>query len=99
MQEDPLIITNKEGNTPLHEAVKHLKSKIALRLLDADPSRGHALNSRMESPLHIAAREGLLCVVEKIVGYAWVEEQYVPSVSVSGTPLHQAVLGGHISKN
>ncbi|XP_037416768.1 ankyrin repeat-containing protein At5g02620-like [Triticum dicoccoides] len=70
-------------------------SAVALKLLDAEPGRGHALNVKQQTPLHIAAREGLADVVAKIVSQPWVHEKFVPSDSVSGTALHQAVLGGH----
>ncbi|KAM3333494.1 hypothetical protein ACQJBY_028539 [Aegilops geniculata] len=91
----PLFMANKVGDTPLHEAVKHGRSAVALKLLDAEPGRGHALNVKQQTPLHIAAREGLADVVAKIVSQPWVHEKFVPSDSVSGTALHQAVLGGH----
>jgi ankyrin repeat protein len=97
-RKSPLIMTNKAGNTALHEAVRNRRSAVAEALLDADPSHGHDLNERMESPLHMAAREGLVHVVRKIFDFTWVEAEYVPSVAVSGTALHQAVLGGHTSK-
>ncbi|KAL6843592.1 hypothetical protein ACP4OV_026654 [Aristida adscensionis] len=92
---NPLIITNNAGNTPLHEAVQHQENAVALMLLGADPSGGHDLNHRNESPLHMAAREGLFQVVRRIVEQSWVQPRYVPAVSVSGTALHQAVLGGY----
>ncbi|CAN6292411.1 unnamed protein product [Urochloa humidicola] len=94
-KKSPLIMTNKAGNTALHEAVRCRKATVAVALLDADPSRGHDLNERMESPLHMAAREGLVQVVQKIVDYTWVGQEFLPSVSLSGTALHQAVLGTH----
>ncbi|TKV91494.1 hypothetical protein SEVIR_9G100100v4 [Setaria viridis] len=92
----PLIATNKEGNNPLHEAVRCRRTAVALALLDADPSRAYDLNEKMESPLHMAAREGLVHVVRKMFEFTWFDTEYVPSASVSGTALHQAVLGGHI---
>nr|CAB3493322.1 unnamed protein product [Digitaria exilis] len=94
-QKSPLVMTNKAGNTALHEAVRNRRSAVAVALLDADPLRGHDLNERMESPLHMAAREGLVHVVQKIVDYTWVGQEFLPSVSLSGTALHQAVLGTH----
>ncbi|RLN18566.1 ankyrin repeat-containing protein [Panicum miliaceum] len=94
-RKSPPIMTNKAGNTALHEAVQNRRSAVAEALLDADPSRGHDLNERMESPLHMAAREGLVQVVQKIVDYTWVGQEFLPSVSLSGTALHQAVLGTH----
>ncbi|CAN6309456.1 unnamed protein product [Urochloa humidicola] len=94
--ESPLIMTNRAGNTPLHEAMRQGRSAMALLLLNADPDRGHDLNGQKESPLHMAAREGLEDVVRKILERPWVEAEYVPSVSVRGTALHQAVLGRKI---
>ena len=92
-----LVITT--GNTALHEAVTHGKSEVALRLLEANPNVGHMLNERKESPLHIAAREGMEKVVKEILKQSWVEkeEETQPAVSGTGSPLHQAVVGGHIS--
>ncbi|TVU45192.1 hypothetical protein EJB05_04668, partial [Eragrostis curvula] len=95
-QKSPLIMTNKAGNSPLHEAVHHRRGAVAVALLGADPWRGHDLNEQMESPLHMAALEGLANVVQKIVDHAWVDQEFLPSLSLSGTALHQAVLGGHI---
>ncbi|KAF8673183.1 hypothetical protein HU200_048732 [Digitaria exilis] len=96
-KKSPLIMTNKAGNTALHEAVRSRRAAVAVALLDADPVRGHDLNERMESPLHMAAREGLVQVVRKIVDYTLVDPELLPplSVTVSGTALHQAVLGTH----
>jgi ankyrin repeat protein len=94
----PLVMTNKAGNSPLHEAVRHHRGVVAVALLDVDPLRGHDLNEQMESPLHMAAREGLVDVVRIIVKHAWIDLQFLPSVSLSGTALHQAVLGGHIRR-
>ncbi|RCV41021.1 hypothetical protein SEVIR_9G100300v4 [Setaria viridis] len=89
----PLIMTNREGNNPLHEAVLHRNTAVALKLLDADPKRAHDLNEQRESPLGMAARQGLFQVVCKIVEVPWVPTDFIQSVG--GTILHQAVLGGH----
>ncbi|KAJ1293718.1 hypothetical protein BS78_01G090300 [Paspalum vaginatum] len=94
-EKSPLIMTNKAGNTALHEAVRNRRSAVAVALLDADPTRGHDLNEQMESPLHMAAREGLVQVVQTIVDFPWVGQEFLPSVSLSGSALHQAVLGTH----
>lgn len=98
--ESPLRAVNARGDTALHEAVIGRNEQIAVRLLNADPSMGHVMNKRKETPLHIASREGLEKVVEKIVAHPWVAEQQEaePAVLGTGSPLHQAVLGGHISK-
>lgn len=97
---EPLRMTNGKGNTALHEAVKHRNIEIASKLLSADPPVAHLPNSMKESPLHVAAREGLLEIVSKILQQPWVEtkEEMEPSEAGTGSPLHQAVLGGHDGK-
>uniref|UniRef100_A0A0E0LI47 PGG domain-containing protein n=1 Tax=Oryza punctata TaxID=4537 RepID=A0A0E0LI47_ORYPU len=95
MAEEPLMMMNNARNTPLHEAVKHRRSAVALRLLQAEPNCGHTPNVDIQTPLHIAAREGLADVVDKILDQPWVPEKFVSTDNVSGTALHQAVLGGH----
>jgi ankyrin repeat protein len=94
--QSPLGMTNREGNNPLHEAVLHRNTAMALKLLGADPKRAHDLNEQRESPLGVAARQGLLQVVCKIVEVPWVPVDFIQSVG--GTTLHQAVLGGHNRK-
>ncbi|CAN6353049.1 unnamed protein product [Urochloa humidicola] len=89
----PLIMTNRAGNTPLHEAARNRRSSVALLLLDADPDRGHDLNGLGQSPLEIAAREGLVLIVEKIVNRPWIQQRF--QEHVRGTALHEAVLGRH----
>jgi len=66
-------MANKAGNTVLHEAVRNRRGPVAEGLLDADPSRAYDLNEQMESPLHMAAREGLVQVVRKIFDFTWVQ--------------------------
>ncbi|CAN6309455.1 unnamed protein product [Urochloa humidicola] len=89
----PLTMKNHEGNTPLHEAVRHQHTDVALKLLVADSKCAHDLNKHRESPLDMAARQGLFQVVRRIVGVPWVPDKAIESVGV--TALHQAVLGGH----
>uniref|UniRef100_K3ZLR4 PGG domain-containing protein n=1 Tax=Setaria italica TaxID=4555 RepID=K3ZLR4_SETIT len=92
----PLIMTNKEGNNALHEAVRFRRVAVALALVDADPSCGHDLNERRESALDVAARQGLVKIAQRIVDYPWVEQKQESLPPVSGTALHQAVLGTHL---
>ncbi|KAF8699391.1 hypothetical protein HU200_034724 [Digitaria exilis] len=94
-RESPLIVANKAGNNALHEAVWNHNADVAVALLDADPSRAYDLNKRMETPLHTAAREGLVHVVAAIVENPWEPED--PCVSIIGTPLHQATLGASLT--
>lgn len=58
-QESPLAMTNGAGNM-LHEAVHNCHDAMAVALPNVDPSQGDILNERMESPLHMAAHEGLV---------------------------------------
>ncbi|KAM0830608.1 hypothetical protein ACQ4PT_066102 [Festuca glaucescens] len=88
----PLIMKNKLGNTPLHNAVLHRKTDIALKLLEANPSCGHMLNAEMKSPLYIAVRDGLTYVVKKIAK----QGLYVAPMLTHGSALHQSVLGNNI---
>jgi ankyrin repeat protein len=67
----PLTMTNGEGNTPLHEAVRHQHTDVALKLLVADSKCAHDLNKNSESPLDMAARQGLVQVVRRIVDVPW----------------------------
>uniref|UniRef100_M8BEP7 Uncharacterized protein n=1 Tax=Aegilops tauschii TaxID=37682 RepID=M8BEP7_AEGTA len=53
-----LLMANKAGDTPLHQAVQHGWSAVALKLLDAEPSCGHALDAKKQSPLHICRPGG-----------------------------------------
>jgi glycosyltransferase A (GT-A) superfamily protein (DUF2064 family) len=71
---------------------------VAVALLEADSNRGHDLNERMESPLDIASRdrEGL---VQKIGNCPWVGQEFLPSISLRCTALHQAVLGNNLRKS
>ncbi|CAO2149495.1 unnamed protein product [Urochloa humidicola] len=95
-RERPLSMTNGAGNNPLHEAVWNHRPDVAVALLEADPARRNDINYRMESPLHMAAREGILKVVKKIFEYSRDPEQQMlsqQSIPLSGTALHQAVLG------
>ncbi|TVU51189.1 hypothetical protein EJB05_02598, partial [Eragrostis curvula] len=91
----PLVRPTMTRGTPQrHEAVRRRMSAMALFLLDADPNRGHDRNMQGQSPLDMAARAGLVQVVQRIVDVPWVHSRYIPSSH--GTALHQAVLGRHI---
>ncbi|CAN6286911.1 unnamed protein product [Urochloa humidicola] len=68
----PLTMRNREGNTPLHEAVRHQHTDVALKLLVADSNCAHDLNKHGESPLDMAARQGLVQLVRRIVEVPWV---------------------------
>ncbi|RLN39724.1 ankyrin repeat-containing protein [Panicum miliaceum] len=88
----PLTMTNGEGNTPLHEVVRHQHTDVALKLLVADSKCAHDLNNHSESPLDMAARQGLVQVVRRIVDVPWVPDKDKVIKSVGVTALHQAVV-------
>ncbi|XP_058103757.1 ankyrin repeat-containing protein At5g02620-like [Magnolia sinica] len=62
-----LRMTNKEKNTALHEALRNRHGNVAVKLLESDLKLAYLVNEAGESPLHMAAREELLQVVEKIL--------------------------------
>ncbi|XP_058101985.1 ankyrin repeat-containing protein At5g02620-like [Magnolia sinica] len=62
-----LRMTNKEKNTALHEALRNRHENVAVKLLESDLGLAYLVNEAGESPLHMAAREELLQVVEKIL--------------------------------
>lgn len=94
--EKPFRQINNKGNTVLHDAVSSNSIQIVKELLEADPELRHTLNKKNESPLHIAALKGLSEIVDEFLLKFGCE---VPAEKLdTGTPLHQAVLGGHISK-
>ncbi|KAJ3670371.1 hypothetical protein LUZ60_010695 [Juncus effusus] len=92
----PLKMVNDLGNAALHEAITHGKSEVALRLLQADHDVGHKLNRKNESPLDLGAKEGMSEVVREILRHPLVEIEEEMQTTDTGSPLHQAVLGGHI---
>ncbi|KAJ4801482.1 Ankyrin repeat family protein [Rhynchospora pubera] len=92
----PFTTKNMLGNTALHEAVTHDESEVALILLEANPNVGYVFNEKQESPFHIAARNGLETVVNEILKLSWVEQEVETQPNATGSPLHQAVLAGHI---
>ncbi|KAL2933618.1 Ankyrin-2 [Bienertia sinuspersici] len=52
----PWLMQNSEGNTPLHEALKAFNNKLVMTLLDYEPKSASLQNKRMETPLHLLAR-------------------------------------------
>ncbi|XP_058102017.1 protein ACCELERATED CELL DEATH 6-like [Magnolia sinica] len=60
-------MTNKEKNTALHEALRNRHGPVAMKLLESDWKLACLVNEAGESPLHIAAREELLQVVQMIL--------------------------------
>ncbi|XP_044963224.1 ankyrin-1-like isoform X4 [Hordeum vulgare subsp. vulgare] len=88
----PIIMANKLGNTPLHNAVLQRKSDIALKLLEANPGCAHMSNAARQSPFYIAVRDGLTYVVKKIAD----QKMVVAFMSTQANPLHESVLGDNI---
>ncbi|KAM0943861.1 putative ankyrin repeat-containing domain, PGG domain, ankyrin repeat-containing domain superfamily [Dioscorea sansibarensis] len=91
--EKPFCQINNKNNTVLHDAVSSNNIQIVKELLEADPELRHIPNKKNESPLHIAARKGLFEIVD-----AFLKFDLVVPMEALDTPLHQAVLGGHIKK-
>ncbi|ESR33351.1 hypothetical protein CICLE_v10004518mg [Citrus x clementina] len=80
--------TNEEQNTPLHEAVRLRSVDVAKILIEADPHVPYSANRNSETPLYMAAANGSVKIVAKIL-------QKCPSPAHEGpdgkTALHAAV--------
>ncbi|RUS69173.1 hypothetical protein EGW08_023067 [Elysia chlorotica] len=88
-----LTTSDNEGNTPLHHACFHNREDIALLLLDKidDSITINIANSELRTPLHIAARNGLVPVVQDLIGkggsvLALDDNGYTPALSCAPTP-------------
>ncbi|KAL9411276.1 hypothetical protein AB3S75_044966 [Citrus x aurantiifolia] len=83
-----LEMTNEEQNTPLHEAVGLRSVDVAKILIEADPDVPYSANRNSETPLYMAAANGSVKIVAKIL-------QKCPSPAHEGpdvkTALHAAV--------
>ncbi|EFJ31795.1 hypothetical protein SELMODRAFT_3903, partial [Selaginella moellendorffii] len=83
-------VVDKDGNTPLHTAVKRQNLKVIQALLwnDADPCQK---NIKGDAPLHIAVKKGAnLEVLKKLLYH--VAEVDTPDLEKGQTLLHLAVL-------
>ncbi|CAL5381932.1 unnamed protein product [Camellia sinensis] len=62
-----LRMRNKWGNTVLHEAVRNHNLRVAEFLIKVDPELACFENNTGESPLYLAARDGMLEIVKRIL--------------------------------
>ncbi|CAB4308126.1 unnamed protein product [Prunus armeniaca] len=89
---ETLRTRNRGNNTVLHEAVRNGHTKVAEFLLKMDPKLACFENEAGESPLYLAARGGLLDILNQIL-------QSSPSSAHGGsdgqTALHAAVVERH----
>ncbi|GFZ06597.1 hypothetical protein Acr_18g0007670 [Actinidia rufa] len=87
-----LRMRNKGNDTVLHEAVRNHHLKVAEFLIKVDPELACSDDYTGESPLYLAARDGMVELVHRMLMAS-------PSSSHSGsdgqTALHAAVLEGH----
>ncbi|KAI8552746.1 hypothetical protein RHMOL_Rhmol06G0291000 [Rhododendron molle] len=89
-----LRLRNKGNNTVMHEAVRNHHLRVAEFLIKLDPSLACLVNDVGESPLYLAARDGMLEIVNGILMEA-------PSSAHGGsdgqTALHAAIVEGHFN--
>ncbi|KAF8414079.1 hypothetical protein HHK36_002078 [Tetracentron sinense] len=83
---------NRENNTALHEAVRHGHCEVAKVLLKEDEDLPCFVNKAGESALYLAAEQGSLEIVKKILTTA---SAIVENGPEGRTPLHAAVICGH----
>ncbi|KAK3001083.1 hypothetical protein RJ639_022254 [Escallonia herrerae] len=82
---------NSGNNTILHEAVWNHQLKVVDLLLNVDPGLACFVNNAGESPLYLAARDGMLKVVNRILVLA----RYAHGGSDGQNALHAAIAEGH----
>ncbi|XXG72470.1 hypothetical protein AAC387_Pa07g1560 [Persea americana] len=91
-----LTMENEEGNTVLHEAAKHDSSGVVFLLMRTDRHLMLAANKAGASALYVAAEEGIDQTTERILAAM----NKIPDAYWEGpngrTPLHAAVIRGHI---
>ncbi|GMP65506.1 hypothetical protein CsSME_00026259 [Camellia sinensis var. sinensis] len=87
-----LRMRNKWGNTVLHEAVRNHNLRVAEFLIKVDPGLACFENNTGESPLYLAARDGMLTIVKRIL-MAACSSAY--GGSDGQTALHATIVEGH----
>ncbi|XVE50531.1 hypothetical protein DITRI_Ditri01bG0169900 [Diplodiscus trichospermus] len=88
-----LRMGNKENNTVLHEAVSNRHLSLVQLLLKVDPKLACLENFSGESPLYLAAREGMLEIVNEILTST--NNSSAHGGSEGQTALHAAVIERH----
>jgi len=88
-----LTVSDRDRNTALHHACFHKREDIALLLLDKidDSITINMANIELQTPLHIAARNGLVPVVQDLIGkggsvLALDDNGYSPALACAPTP-------------
>ncbi|KAK6229641.1 hypothetical protein QUC31_001880 [Theobroma cacao] len=87
-----LSMGNRENSTVLHEAVRNGHLCVVQLLLKVDPKLASLENSAGESPLYLAAREGMLEIVNEILTSTTAPAH---GGSEGQTALHAAVIERH----
>ena len=91
-----LRLTNKEGDTALHEAVRYNHCEVVKFLIMEDPDFGYGQNISGGTPLYMAAERGFHKLVEIIIDNTRTSPGYT---GLTGrTALHAAVLHNHIGR-
>ncbi|KAA8523735.1 hypothetical protein F0562_010158 [Nyssa sinensis] len=86
---------NRRNNTVLHEAVRNHHVAVVELLIKVDPELACSRNNAGESPLYLAARDGMVEIVNQILNQIL---RLAPSCAHGGsdgqTALHAAIVGG-----
>ncbi|KAK6930722.1 PGG domain [Dillenia turbinata] len=88
-----LRVPNKDGDIPLHEAVRGRNRRVIEALLRADPKSAFIANKKGESPLYILTDRGFLDIVDRILLFKDLGdmEEAIYQGPNGQTPLHAAV--------
>jgi ankyrin repeat protein len=78
-------VQNRQGETPLHRAVRLSNSRMVKYLLDHDASK-HVANKFQQTPLHVACERGLLKMASNILRHRQ-DRQYQNDI-YGNSPLH-----------
>ena len=91
-----LRLTNKEGDTALHEAIRYNHCEVVKFLIMEDPDFGYGQNISGGTPLYMAAERGFHKLVEIIIDNTRTSPGYTGFTG--RTALHAAVLHDHIGR-
>lgn len=87
---------NKGLNTAMHEAARNSHHRVVESLIWKDPELVLLVNAAGESPLYLAAELGARKCVDIILGWTGSTISDAHSGPHNRTPLHAAVLRGHL---
>ncbi|KAK4854670.1 hypothetical protein QYF36_000019 [Acer negundo] len=93
-----LRMINNKGNTALHEAMRSKCIEVIKILIEEDSGFSYSANHCGETPLYIAAENGFLEGVEKMLRRCWTSALPCPMMARMGRQLYMRQSGDQIIK-